>query len=299
MAGSNKRILLTGASGYVGQWVHQALITKGYTVSALKADITDKEALQRELLGTKYSAVIHLAGSHATDADELRRVNIDGTKNLLDALAGTGLQQFIFMSSIHVYGPVEGTVDETYPAAPLSEYGRSKLTVEHLLHQRFNKTDAKLTILRASNAYGAPKQMDTSKWSLLFNDLCKQAYQTNTIQVKNAPNKTIDMVWMGHVVDVLLNTLDGQVPEAVLNLCSGKSVELSFVAEQVQQAWKQHSGRSASISYGSGSNGVISKYNFDRLTLDKFVGSYPPDVFKQEALAIFRMLDEYKQITDS
>lgn len=299
MAGSNKRILLTGASGYVGQWVFKALVDKGYHVHELKADLTDIQALQRELSKAMFHVVIHLAGSHSTDAAELERVNVLGTKNLLNTLRLGSVEQFIFVSSIHVYGSVEGTIEDTSATEPKTAYGRSKLAVEQLLSKEFDNTATGLTVFRASNVYGAPYSMEISKWGLLFNDLCRQAFQNNSLVVNSAPNKLIDMVWLGHVTGVLLSTVAGNVTNGLYNLCSGDTVKLAHVAEQVQQAWKSYSGNIAAISYLQSADNDTVQYSYSVGKLNKFVSVSRSDAFIQEAIAIFKLLDKYKQNTDS
>lgn len=299
MLGNDKSILITGATGYVGQWVLKAFVDKGYQVHALKADLTDEQALHNELLGKTFNVVVHLAGNHSKDAVELHKVNLEGTQHLLDVMELASVQQFIFMSSIHVYGPAVGLIDETTVPKPVTTYGRSKLAVEELLKLNLENMGAELTIFRASNAYGAPLSIKISKWDLLFNDLCRQACYDGTLTINSVANKLIDLVYLGDVVEVLLNTIEGKVPAGIYNLCSGYAVPLSYVAEQVQQAWKNYSGDFAEIKYLQNIDSVTSQYNYSRQKLDPFVQLLGSGVLMQEALAIFRLLDKDKQNFDS
>lgn len=289
MDGNKPRILLTGGKGYVGQWVHQALKSKGFEVVLLQADLTDKETIVTELAGIPVDVVIHLAGSHTKDPATLHQINYIGSQNLLSALDLSKLERFVFMSSIHVYGQPTGTVDESSPLDPASAYGKSKKEVEELLVSKVDPT--KLTIFRASNAYGAPKNVATSKWGLLFNDLCKQAFTSNKIVVNSAADKLIDLVWMGHVVEVVEATVMGIIPSGTYNLVAGRSETLRVIADQVKNAWKEYSGKDATIEFGE-ENGSSSSFQFSRTALDRYVGSYTADAFKQEALAIFSLLHQ-------
>lgn len=289
MDGNKPRILLTGGKGYVGQWVHQALKSKGFDIILLQADLTDKKAIQVELTEASIDVVIHLAGSHSKDQAELHQVNYIGTQNLMSALDLSKLERFVFMSSIHVYGQPTGTVDESSSLDPVSAYGKSKKEVEELLVSKVDPT--KLTIFRASNAYGAPKNVATSKWGLLFNDLCKQAFTSNKMLVNSAADKLIDMVWMGHVVEVVEATITGIVPSGTYNLVSGQNKTLSSIADQVKVAWKEYSGKDATIEFGAG-KADPSSFRFSRSALDRYIGPYSADAFKQEALAIFSLLQQ-------
>lgn len=132
------KILLTGADGFTGRHFAELARSAGHEVLPLAADLTDRNALQREVLGVAPDAVVHLAAiSFVGHADEnaFYAVNVIGTMNLLTAL--TQLSQapncVLLASSANVYGNCEASpISESQPPAPVNHYAMSKLAMEHM-----------------------------------------------------------------------------------------------------------------------------------------------------------------------
>jgi len=142
------RILVTGATGFVGRCLVPALIKRGHDVRAAMrggsvfADA--QEFLHGDLArGVDWTpalegvdAVVHLAGlAHANDVLEdaaYERTNLDATTQLATSAARAGVQRFVFVSSIRAQtGPVaSATLTEQTPPVPTDAYGRSKLAAE-------------------------------------------------------------------------------------------------------------------------------------------------------------------------
>jgi UDP-glucose 4-epimerase len=141
------RILVTGASGFIGQALVPRLIARGDEVFALgrvalnKDGVTDlKSDFQfgpPPSLPRAVDAVIHLAQSRAyrsfpSDTGEMFCVNVAGTQMMLDAAARSGVGRFCLVSSGSVYDPFEGVLTEEAPVAPRAYLGASKLAAEIL-----------------------------------------------------------------------------------------------------------------------------------------------------------------------
>ena len=141
------RILVTGASGFVGQALVPRLIARGDEVFALgrvglnKEGVTDLrgdlQSAAAPTLPVGIDAVIHLAQSRAyrrfpIDAAEMFRINVAGTQMMLDAAARSGVKRFCLVSSGSVYDPYEGALTEEAAVAPRGYLGASKLAAEVL-----------------------------------------------------------------------------------------------------------------------------------------------------------------------
>lgn len=130
------RILLTGADGFTGRhFLNQAKLL-GHEVIALKADLTDSEAVFSEVQAFRPSHVLHLAAiSAVTHADEeaFYRVNLFGTQNLLKALRALPEVplKVLLASSANIYGnALESPISEDYCPKPVNHYALSKLAME-------------------------------------------------------------------------------------------------------------------------------------------------------------------------
>jgi dihydroflavonol-4-reductase len=143
-------ILVTGATGHIGNVLVRELLAQGKKVRALllpgedraplaglaaevvEGDVLDPDSLEAAMRGV--SVVYHLAGliSILPGPDPLlRRVNVEGTANVLNAARNAGVRRLIYTSSIHAIArpTSSGTIDESLPFDPLtalSEYDRSK-----------------------------------------------------------------------------------------------------------------------------------------------------------------------------
>ena len=152
------RILVTGGAGYVGSTAVAILVERGYEVvvfddlsmghadavdpraTFIEGSLLDPDALRSALAGCE--AVIHFAGKSLVGEsvekpDLYHHVNVDGTANLLDAMAIHGIDRIVFSSSAATYGqPVDDPITEESVAAPTNPYGASKLAIDKMISAR-------------------------------------------------------------------------------------------------------------------------------------------------------------------
>jgi nucleoside-diphosphate-sugar epimerase len=116
-------------------------------------DIICDIANNKPALSVRFDTVIHAAGS--TYHENAMEVNLNGTINLCEALSNNPPQQFVFISSVQVYGiDSREDIDESTPANPTTPYGKSKLQAEQYLAQWCNSHNVTLSILRPALIMG-------------------------------------------------------------------------------------------------------------------------------------------------
>ena len=170
-----KKVLITGASGFVGFHLIEAALAQGldvyaavrktsdikhlagYNINFTYPDFTDIDNLLQELNEKQYDFIIHAAGTtKAKNQEEYNLVNATYAANLAKAAAKstTRLQKMIFISSLAALGPLTETdeliTENTFPA-PVTAYGKSKLLAE----QQLKTLDLPLIILRPTAVYGS------------------------------------------------------------------------------------------------------------------------------------------------
>ena len=177
---------LTGGTGFVGSWVAEELVRRGYHVRALvrsdpkwleaaaaasgravevvRGGLHDPRALRLGAEGA--AAVVHVAGlTRARDQATLDRANVEGTAALLEAVRDVGgAPRVLVTSSLEAMGPnalrPDGTpipATEADPPRPISMYGRSKARMEEVVRARF--ADLGVTVVRPPAVYG-PREAD-------------------------------------------------------------------------------------------------------------------------------------------
>jgi dihydroflavonol-4-reductase len=130
------KVYVTGASGFVGSHVARELRERGAYVEEERVDLLDPGALERAVAGR--DAVVHVAALYSYDADSRRieLVNVDGTRNLLDACARKGVARIVHTSTAGTCGPVPGRPATEQDGPPPWElavaYKRTKLEAERL-----------------------------------------------------------------------------------------------------------------------------------------------------------------------
>jgi len=171
-----KKVLVTGATGFIGKALVHKLIEQQYRVIAGVRHLEESQSTLQVELGDSASAtdiiaslqqvdvVIHLAGRahimHNTAHDpltEFRKVNTAGTLNLALQAAEAGVKRFIFISSIKVNGEMTDTnspfqVELTAP--PTDPYALSKYEAEHGLMSLAQSTGMEVVVIRPPLVYG-------------------------------------------------------------------------------------------------------------------------------------------------
>jgi len=177
------KILITGASGFIGSFIVEEALKRGFDTWAAVRKSSSKEYLQDErinfielnlsskaqlieqLRGHNFDYVVHAAGvTKCLNKQDFHRINTEGTKNLLDAILELQmpLKRFVFVSSLSIFGAIKeqqpyDEIRETDSPQPNTEYGRSKLAAEKYLESLGSRVP--YIILRPTGVYG-PREKD-------------------------------------------------------------------------------------------------------------------------------------------
>jgi nucleoside-diphosphate-sugar epimerase len=229
---SNTTVLLTGANGFTGRYVHRALEDAGAHVVVLDADLRNRDAIIAQLESHTIDYVIHLAAisfvPHGSDLD-IYAINLFGTQNLLEALSQTQkfLKKVVLASSANVYGNTKVPyIDESQCPAPVNHYGFSKLSMEHmaaLYRDRFE-----LLITRPFN-YTGHGQAEHFLVPKIISHFQRRA---ECIELGNidVSRDFSDVRWIAQAYCALLLS----PKQGTFNLCSSRAVSLRHIIESLE-----------------------------------------------------------------
>lgn len=163
--------LVIGSAGFIGRHLVRALLAAGHTVTgydrrphpepvagldARVHDLFDDAGLRAACAGV--DRIVHLAAEHQDFGvlpGEYERVNGDGTRILVQAATLAGVREFVFFSSVAVYGDRDEPSTESSVPAPSSPYGASKLAAECLLRRwAAAETTRSVLVVRPTVVYG-------------------------------------------------------------------------------------------------------------------------------------------------
>lgn len=228
-------ILITGATGFVGSHLIEALSERGATARALVretsdvsllerhgivrviGDLSDREALTRAVADAE--VVLHVAAAtRALGAAAFHDVNEGGTRRLLDAMeAGGGGRRLVYLSSLAAVGPARGRpVRPGDEPRPITAYGRSKLAGER---EALARAAIRTTVLRPPAVYG-PRDRDLLTFF--------RAARRGVLPVLGSPDRRLQMIHAADLARAIIRAAES--PEAA---------GVFHVAEPVVYRWDE------------------------------------------------------------
>jgi len=180
----NKRVLVTGADGFIGSHLTENLLNEcadvpvlvraisgacGYhlknishlenRITIIPADISSSDSINL-IKESDPDVIFHLAAVAYVNFSfdhprEVMRVNLDGTLNVLEAARDLDLERVVITSSSEVYGPAQTpSIDENHPLKPTSPYAASKAAADRLAYSYWRTYAIPVAIIRPFNTYG-------------------------------------------------------------------------------------------------------------------------------------------------
>jgi len=246
MTFKNKRVIVTGASGFIGQHLCKALIEKeaivvGFSRSTLDSkylsvqydvDILDQITIRQIVYAVQPDFVVHLAASKDRSVDtaayrEGYETNLMGSLNLINACQDIPvLARFVFLGSTDEYGKLQVPFKETEKEAPINAYGASKLAVTELLKTLARSNGFSSVILRPSIVYG-PGQDD----SMFLPALIRALVAGNSFDM-SLGEQTRDFVYVDDLVQAIIQALLApSLCGDVINISSATPIRIDALAK--------------------------------------------------------------------
>lgn len=238
--------LVTGASGFTGRYVSSALEAAGYAVRGLSGeggsqksvDLSNRVEVLDAIARLQPDVVVHLAAiafvGHE-DVDDTYRVNIMGTRHLLEGLAASPVapRHVVLASSANVYGNASGVVAEDAAVSPQNDYAVSKLAMEYMA--RLWTTRLPITIVRPFNYTGVGQ----SEKFLIPKIVSHFRRKAAVIELGNL-DVWRDFYDVRHVATAYCKLVGLEADSEVYNICSGQEYSLRQVIEMMTEISGHH-----------------------------------------------------------
>jgi UDP-glucose 4-epimerase len=306
------KILITGGLGNLGSWLSEYFSYK-YDVYVLSKNVNNLLNCKYKLIQADISSIkslkvnlkiefdycIHAASYneffHENYYEKALEVNTLGTRNLIEVLKNTKIKNFIYLSTFHVYGSIDGLITETAKLRPKNDYASTHLFAEFYLRQFYYSHNFKSVILRLTNCYGAPKDINSTKWYLVLNDLVKSAFSNHEIKLKGNGKAVRDLIWMGDISSVIETCLN-RVSSDVYNLSSGKTFQMMDLAIKVQSIYETRYHKEIEIITSKNDKTKFSELIVDNSKINKILNFKFNDRLNEEINSIFDLLEKNKHL---
>lgn len=279
------RVLVTGASGYVGANVIGHLLDSP-AITEVVAAVRDEAAgtRLREVYGATrrlnvvygdlpdvpwslegITTVIHAAGIRTSLADDGRfmLINTEGTRRLLAAARRANVARFIYLSTQAIYGTGRRPLwSEGLPAQPETPYALSKWAGE-LLCMQDSSDRMQTVVLRVARVYGLGHCM---RWAELPHQFADRAAQGQPLQLHAGGHERVDMVHLQDLCDAILRACALPLPKAqrvILNIGGGHPFTVAELASICQAAAIEVGLPAPAIVATSGPNGRLREFGMD------------------------------------
>ncbi len=261
MTQTNKKILVTGAAGFIGSHLSERLapsnelvlvddfsvgcrknlasLEEQPAVSIVEADIADRETLGRLMKGV--DQVYHLAVSclRTSLGDPWRShdVNAGGTLSVCEAADAASVERFVYVSSSEIYGSaITAPMDELHPCQPTTVYGASKLAGEGYALAYYRSYGMPVTVVRPFNTYGPREPYQGARAEVIPRFILRVLAGQPPV-VYGDGSQTRDFTFVEDTVEGIVragqcNALTGEV----VNIAKGREISIAEIARHVASA---------------------------------------------------------------
>ncbi len=279
-----KKILVTGANGYVGAHICLILQEKGFEVIAfcrslpqnvdnvfknipiIQGDLTDKNVLEK-LENLDIEALVHTVSldhhfSEKLPLEQVSETNVLATWRLAEWALEKNISKFIYLSTVQVLGklPLE-KIPENFEAMPQNRYGLTHLLCENILNGLNQKNKTNFVSLRLSNGYGSPIFTENNCWDLVINDLCRMAFKENRIVLQSDGSPLRDFIHVQDIAHTVRHLIEIEKTDfSVYQISSEETLSILELAFEVKYIFEKRYKKNISVFHST--NILVENINF-------------------------------------
>jgi nucleoside-diphosphate-sugar epimerase len=304
----NKRVLVTGADGFMGSHLVDRLLSEGAKVSVyvrgssisgttqyslknikhlegritdiLTGDIASADSIEL-VIKNKPEIIFHLAADAYVPNSfdhpiEVMETNVIGTLNMLQAVKESSkIRRIVCTSSSEIYGmTIGGSIDEEHPLYPSSPYAASKVAADRYAYSYYNTYHLPIAIIRPFNTYGPRHTYD------VIPKFIELALNDETLTVHGRGTQSRDFTYVDDMIDafMIMGSHEKAIGRAV-NFGTAKAISINYIAKKI----KELSGSASEIIHTPERKAQVPKLLCNYSLAKKLFG-WSPKIFIDEGL---------------
>lgn len=254
----NKKILITGAGGFIGSHLTEELVNKGYNIRAFvrytsdgrtgyieefprekqkkieifRGDLKNSESVRRAVKGI--DVIFHLGASISIpysyeDPRDFVETNVVGTLNILESSRKEKISKIVITSSSEVYGTAKyEPIDENHPLQSQSPYSATKISADKISESFYKSFDLPVSIIRPFNTYGPRQSTRAVIPAIITQALTKKKIKLGSLTPKR------DFTYVEDTVRGYIKIMesDNSVGE-IINIGSGETFSIRDIVKKV------------------------------------------------------------------
>lgn len=251
------KLLVTGASGYIGSYLSQWLAQRGHEVTAttrrgtpeLQGILQDCEVRSLDVLripesfAGQWDAIVHTATANDILSRDFRagvELSSLGTRQVVDLAQRVEVPHVVFFSTLQVYGAeLTGQIGEETIPSPVNDYGMNHVFGE-MVCQLASRTGLRTSILRPANVYGCPVSPTVERSTLVPMCLVKEALATGHITLRSSGQQRRDFISLRQVAEACETVISRPGQKATTyNIATQETWRIVDVASWVIEAFAE------------------------------------------------------------
>jgi len=239
------RILITGATGFIGSALADRLYDNGHTVYATGTS-NERQCKKHKMVKNDISEIMSLgeidvllhqaAHNDTTDENEnnMFKSNCLWSYQLFEACEKMKCKKIIYASSASVYGQEKGPNEEDDELHPGTAYATSKAILEDIAQEFSSKTNIPCIGLRYFNVYGIGEAHKSKRASMIFK-LCKEAIESKSATIFEYGEQMRDWISIDDVVDFNIKCIEHNKTD-IFNVGTGISVSMNSIVKTISNS---------------------------------------------------------------
>lgn len=241
--------------------------------------------------------IVHAAGMNAKEClenpDLALKVNGVATESLVRAASIQLVSQFIYLSSAHVYSEdLSGVISEEQSLTNLHPYATSQVAGERAAINGHSNVAMQTVVVRLANAIGVPLNKDVNCWTLVVNDLCKQAALDRRLVIRGPSNGVRNFITMTDVcmgLEFLVSNRQDRLHSLICNL-GDKTKTIGNIASAIKSIYLEEKGMDLEIIELSNDRSETQNLNF-RSSVLADIGYQWSSNFKEELIELVKFCE--------